>query len=216
MTSPPRAPSGGSGAPAPATEPGSRRPLPALVFLLALTLLAALVWWRVLARSSNDAAAGPTCTPSTSAAQPKELPEQAAITVTVLNSTKRQGIATKAQLALVHDGFQAPASAANDSKAYPGYSGKITGVAEIRYGPDGSQGAQLLQYYFPGAKLVKTQAKDSTVLVSLGTQYKNVAPQREVTAALKSDGVKLVAVAGAPDVATSSSSACSTASPTSS
>jgi hypothetical protein len=130
------------------------------------------------------------------------LPELAAITVTVLNSTKRQGIATKAQRALVRDGFQAPAGAANDSKAYPGYSGKITGVAEIRYGPDGSQGAQLLQYYFPGAKLVKTDAKDSTVLVSLGAQYKKVAAQKIVTAALKSDGIKLVAVAGAPDVGT--------------
>ncbi|HZY75919.1 MAG TPA: LytR C-terminal domain-containing protein [Jatrophihabitantaceae bacterium] len=207
MTSPPSAPSGGS-----ASEPGTRRPLPALVFLLALTLLAALVWWRVLARSSDDAAAGPTCTPSTAAAQPKQLPEQEAITVTVLNSTKRQGIATKAQRALVQDGFQAPASAANDSKAYPGYSGKITGVAEIRYGPDGSQGAQLLQYYFPGAKLVKTNSKDSTVLVSLGTKYKNVASQHAVTAALKADAIKLVPVAGAPDLQ-SSSSACGTASP---
>jgi hypothetical protein len=172
------------------------------VFLLALTLLSALVWWRVLARSSDDAAAGASCTPSTPAAQGKELPEQAAITVTVLNSTKRQGIATKAQRALVRDGFQAPAQAANDSKAYPGYSGKITGVAEIRYGPDGSQGAQLLQYYFPAAKLVRTSSKDSTVLVSLGTKYKKVASQKAVTAALKADGVKLVPVAGAPDIST--------------
>jgi len=212
MTSPPSAPSGGSGASGSANGPGSRRPLPALVFLLALTLLAALVWWRVLARSPEDAAAGPSCTPSTSAAQPKDLPEQEAITVTVLNSTKRQGIATKAQRTLVHDGFQAPASAANDSKAYPGYSGKVTGVAEIRYGPDGSQGAQLLQYYFPGAKLVTTDAKDSTVLISLGAKYKKVASQQDVTAALKADGIKLIAVAGAPDVETSTST-CSTPSP---
>jgi hypothetical protein len=183
------------------------------VFLLALTLLAALVWWRVLARTSDNAAAGASCTPSTAVAKTKELPEQAAITVTVLNSTKRQGIATKAQRALVRDGFQAPASAANDSKAYPGYTGPVTGVAEIRFGPDGSQGAELLQYYFPGATMVKTDAKDSTVLVSLGATYKKVAAQQDVTAALRADAVKLVPVAGVPEDATSGT-ACPTGSST--
>lgn len=192
MTSPPSAPPA-----APSTGP-SRRPLPALVFLLALTLLAALVWWRVLDRGSGDAAAGPSCTPSTSAARPKELPEQQAITITVLNATKRHGIATKAQRVLVRDGFQAPAAAANDAKTYPGYSGRVSGVAEIRYGPGGSQGAQLLQYYFPGATLVKTDAKDATVLISLGAGYKQVALQKDVAAALKADDVKLVAVSGTP------------------
>jgi hypothetical protein len=212
MTRPHSAPSSGAAGGAGSSAGSSgRRPLPALVFLLALTLLAALVWWRVLARSSDDAAAGASCTPSTSATKTTELPEQAAITVTVLNSTKRQGIATKAQRVLVSDGFQAPASAANDSKAYPGYTGPVTGVAQIRFGPDGSQGAQLLQYYFPGATMVKTDAKDSTVLVSLGATYKQVAAQRDVTAALKADGVKLVAVAGAPDDQTSST-ACPTGS----
>lgn len=213
MTSPQSAPP--SGAPGSSTGSYGRRPLPALVFLLALTLLAALVWWRVLARGSDNAAAGPTCTPSTSAAKVKQLPEQAAITVTVLNSTKRQSIASKAQRVLVRDGFQAPAAAANDSKAYPGYSGEVTGVAQIRYGPAGSQSAQLLQYYFPGATLVKTNATDATVLVSLGTTFKQVTAQKNVTAALKSNGIKLVPVAGVPDVASSSSS-CATASPSNS
>lgn len=208
MTNPRSAPP--SGAPGSSTGVSGRRPLPALVFLLALTLLAALVWWRVLARGSNDAAAGPSCSSSTSAAKTKTLPEQAAITVTVLNSTNRRGIATKAQRELARDGFQAPAAAADDGKAYPGYSGKVTGVAAIRYGPEGSEGAKLLQYYFPGATMVKTDANDATVLVSLGVAYKQVAAQKDVAAALKADGIKLIPVAGAPGDETAGNSNCAT------
>ena len=178
------------------TSPTTRRPLPALVFLVALTLLAALVWWRVLDRDSGHASAEPSCTPSTSGSAPKQLPEQRAVVVQVLNSTKRQGIAATAQKALVADGFQAPARADNDSKAYPGYSGEVKGVAEIRSGPAGTAGAQLLQYYFPGATIVRTNEQDATVLVSLGAQYKKVLPQGQVAAALRQDGIKLVAVSG--------------------
>ncbi len=177
-------------------SPPKRRPLPALVFLLALTLLAALVWWRVLARSTGHASATPSCGSSTGAPAPRELPEQAAITVQVLNSTKRHGIAGAAQRVLVRDGFNAPAPAANDGKGFPGYSGVVKGVAEIRSGPNAIDGATLVQYYFPGAKLVQTNEKDSTVLVSLGLKYKRVATQRQVTAKLRADGIKLVPVVG--------------------
>lgn len=191
----------------------TRRPLPALVFLLALTLLAALVWWRVLARDDGHAAANPTCTPSTAASQPKQLPQQAAITVQVLNSTKRSLIATKAQRALVKDGFQAPAAAANDGKTYPGYSGRVKGVAEIRYGPAGKAGAQLLAYYFPGATMVTTDEKDATVLVSLGEKYKHPASAKHVAATLKADGITLIRVAGSLPGTGSSAQACQTPAP---
>lgn len=197
----------------PSGPPTVRRPLPALVFLLALTLLAALVWWRVLARDDGHAATQPTCTPSTTSSAPKQLPEQAAITVQVLNSTKRNGIATKAQRALVTDGFQAPAAAANDSKAYPGYHGEVKGVAEIRFGPAGAAGAKLMQYYFPGSTMVKTAEKDATVLVSLGTKYHGVASTKHVAAKLKAAGITLVRVSGALPAGTPSPSGC--ASPTS-
>lgn len=197
----------------PSGPPTVRRPLPALVFLLALTLLAALVWWRVLSRDDGHAVTQPTCTPSTAASTPKQLPEQAAITVQVLNSTKRPNIATKAQDALVTDGFQAPARAANDSKVYPGYHGEVKGIAEIRSGPAGIAGAQLVQYYFPGSTLVKTGEKDATVLVSLGAKYHGVASAKHVAAKLKAAGITLVRVSGAVPGGTPSPSNC--ASPTS-
>jgi hypothetical protein len=195
----------------PSAAPTTRRPLPALVFLLALTVLAALVWWRVLDHDSGSAVASPTCTQS-KAAEPKHLPQQQAVVVQVLNSTKRQGIATKAQRVLVQDHFQAPAQAANDGKNYPGYSGRVKGVAQIRSGPAGVDGAKLLQYYFPGATLVTTKEKDATVLVSLGVKYKKVAPAKQVAAALKADGITLVAVSGASGDETDSCSTPSAAS----
>lgn len=177
------------------TSPTKRRPLPALLFLLALCLLAGLVWWRVLHRDDGHAQAAPTCTPSQA---PKTLPEPAAVTVTVLNSTTRNGIAGAARTVLIQDGFRSPDKAQNDSKDFGGSGKAIPGVAEIRYGASAADGAKLLAYYFPGATLVETKSTDSTVLVSLGTQYKAVNTPAKVTAALKADGIKLVPTTGTP------------------
>lgn len=182
----------------------TRRPLPAIIALLALLALTALVWWRVLERSDGTPAAGPrTCvtaptspsgspspsgTPSTRA---QTLPAPSSVTVRVLNSTTRSGIAGKAQKALIKDGFNSPMVAANDVK----HRNKIKAVAEIRYGPSSQAAATLLQYYFPGAKLVPVAAKRPVVTVSLGKRYKHVAKPRRVRAEIKADGVS---VSGSP------------------
>ncbi|MGH8963497.1 MAG: LytR C-terminal domain-containing protein [Jatrophihabitantaceae bacterium] len=183
------------------TSATKRRPLPALVFLLALCLLTALVWWRVLHRDAGHAQTKPTC-PTTQA--PKQLPEPQAISVTVLNSTTRNGIAGTARRLLISDGFQIPAAAANDEKPL-GYHGVLPGVGEIRYGPTATDGAKLLTYYLPGAKLVATKSTDSTVVVSLGLKYKTVTTSANVTKALKADGITLTRTVGG--VTSSSSSA---------
>jgi hypothetical protein len=189
----------------PTASPTKRRPLPALVFLLALCLLAALVWWRVLHRDSGThTASTPTCTTS---AAPKTLPEPQAITLAVLNSTKRQGIAGGARTTLLTDGFHVPNVAGNDS-AVAGGHGLVPQVAEIRYGPLGASAAKLVLYYFPGAKMVTSKATDATVTVSLGTAYKAVATQTAVTAALKADGISLKPTTGAPDAGSASSTSC--------
>ena len=177
------------------TSPTQRRPLPALAFLLALCLLAALVWWRVLERGSGSASAKATTCPTSSTAKPKHLPQPKAVTLAMLNSTQRQGIASTARNALLADGFTIPEAATNDSTAAGGH-GLISGVAEIRYGPLGAAGAQLVGYYLPGAKPVQTHATDATVTVSLGATYKAPASAAVVAAALKKDGITLVATTG--------------------
>jgi hypothetical protein len=150
--------------------------LPALISLLALLLLTALVWWRVMHRDDGTPAAAPC--PTQAAAE--TLPAPARITVTVLNATKRNGIGARTRTALVGDGFNVPKPASNDKPKT-----KVPGVAEIRYGPTGKKGATLLRYYFPGARLVPTAGKTATVVVSLGNKYVRMAPASTVQAALK-------------------------------
>jgi hypothetical protein len=167
----------------------ARRPLPALVALLALLLLTALVWWRVLHRGASGSAAA-TCPTQTTTAPVATLPAPSSITLRVLNSTDRTGIAGHARTTLVADGFRIPGPAANDNPR-----AKIKGTAEIRYGTRGKSAAALVRYYFPGAKLVHTPGKSAVVVVSLGQRYRSVATQQHVQAALRADGVALAGVA---------------------
>jgi hypothetical protein len=158
----------------------TRRPLPALIALVALLLFTGLVWWRVLHRGDGKASSCPTPTTSSSTTAPSNaaLPAPGEVTVEVLNSTNRAGIATKARSALTAAGFSSPKAAGNDKH-------RVRGVAEIRYAASGAKGARLLSFYFPGAKLVPSSTeKTSTVVVSLGSKYTRVASAQSVTAAL--------------------------------
>ncbi|TAM89340.1 MAG: LytR family transcriptional regulator [Jatrophihabitans sp.] len=188
----------------------ARRPWPTLVFLLALCLLAALVWWRVLNRSDHPAAAAPTCTP-TPTPTGKTLPAPASVTVQVVNSTTRQGIAAAVRQVLAGDGFQSAGPAVNDGAAYGGSDQALPGVAQIRSGPAGAGGAALLAYYFPGAAVVPVARTDATVVVALGDAYAAVRAQQDVTAALQANGITL---APGPAPSTSPSGASASASAT--
>lgn len=174
-----------------------RRPLPALISLLALLLLTGIVWWRVLNRDSgtDDAAGCPTPTPTPSQ---MVLPAPASITLQVLNSTKRNGIAAKARRSLLDAGFKVPAQAGNDN---PKTKSKNTGTAQIRFGPTGERAATLVRYYFPGAAMVPTASKSSTVIVALGAKYKKVAAPATVAAALKGDKISVASTAPASPTA---------------
>jgi|BarGraNGADG00212_1021973.scaffolds.fasta_scaffold55672_1 hypothetical protein len=143
-----------------------RRPLPAVICLLALTLLTALVWWRVLNRSDGHATAKPSCTTQS----PALLPQSAAVSLSVLNATNRTGIAKATAGTLSKDGFKV-SGYANDLPNI-----KVPGVAEIRFSPDQHDAATLLSYYFPGAKMVPLDATVAPKLVvSLGATFKAVA-----------------------------------------
>ncbi len=175
-----------------------RRPLPALIALLALLLLTALVWWRVLNRSDASGDQAKPCPTPTPAAR---LPGPDAITVAVFNATTRSGIAAKARSALIDDGFKVPSPASNVTKKQVN---KIKSSAEIRYAPAARKGALLLRYYFPGATMVPTQTKSTTISVSLGTKYKSVATAKAVQAALLRDKT----VAGTPSPVPVASATC--------
>ena len=158
----------------------TRRPLPALVMLLALLALTGVVWWRVLHRSTDSTTAAPvrpTCapTPSAAASATRTIAPPSSVTVAVLNSTQRSGIGAKARATLIQDGFKVPMNAANDT------SGTIASTAQIRYGPADADAATLLGYYFPGATLVRTRTTSAVVTVSLGQKYTAVATPAAVS-----------------------------------
>lgn len=155
-----------------------RRPLPALICLLALTLLTALVWWRVLNRDSGTAHKTASCDKTKSSAT--VLPAPGSVTVFVLNSTNRAGLAKNAAAALTKSGFKV--SGFGNDTGNP----VIGGVAEIRYSADEKDAASLLGYYITRAKLVALPASTTQKLeVSLGQQFKAVTSNAGVAAAMK-------------------------------
>jgi hypothetical protein len=156
----------------------ARRPLPALAFLLALSLLTALVWWRVIHRSDSADAALPTCT-SSAAPTVTVVPASASVLVNVLNSTDTNGLAGKVTGLLAADGFKT-GTPGNDS----GPRSPVTGVAEIRFGPTGAAGAKLLSFYVPGAILVPDTRADASVDLAIGAKYTAVASPTDVAKSL--------------------------------
>jgi LytR cell envelope-related transcriptional attenuator len=158
----------------------ARRPLPALAFLLALSLLTALVWWRVLHRSDSAKAVS---TPSSCSASPTPsltvVPAPGAVTVNVLNSTTKTGLAAQVTALLVTAGFKTGTPSNDETARAP-----VTGIAEIRYGPSGAGAARLLLFYVPGAVLVKDTRTDSSVDLALGAKYTAVVAPSEVAKAL--------------------------------
>jgi hypothetical protein len=177
------------------TAPERRRPLPALAFIGALTLLTALVWFRVIHRGDTGASAsGSSCpSPSSTSSAPapalRELPAPSKVSVAVLNSTQRNGIANATKRVLTHQGFHVTL-ADDDLPAYGGH-GLIKGVAEIRYGPSAAPEAKLLSYFFRTATLTATDSSSGVVIVSLGAKFKSVSTLPAVYAALRKAHIKL-------------------------
>jgi hypothetical protein len=157
-----------------------RRPLPALAFLLALSVLTGIVWWRVLHRPEPAGTAGTpvagqtatTCTPGASAIR---LPKPASVTVVVLNGAGRDLLATRVTGQLKSRGFK---------MGTPGTTSALSGVGEIRYGTAGRAGATLLGYHLPGAKLTPTNRPDTRINLVLGSGFRSLAPADTVSRAV--------------------------------
>jgi hypothetical protein len=143
------------------------------VFLLALSILSAIVWWRVLNRP-NELTAGSTkggATPSHAPCTPgvQSLPTAASVTLQVLNGSSREGLASSVRDALRARGF-AVAGIGNEAKP-------VTGIGQIRYGRSAKGGATLLTFYVPGAKLMPTNRSDGRLDLVVGSGYQTVAAQ---------------------------------------
>ncbi len=180
----------------------ARRPLPALIFLVGLSLLTALVWWRVIHRSDSGSpsASSSSCPPTSNTV----VPAPGAVSVNVLNSTDRAHLARTVATTLRRRGFHVTGYGNDD----PGIV--VNGVAEIRYGPKGNEAATLLSFYLPGATLVPTQRSDSGVVVSLGTKYHAVATTARAKQAMRTKHITQLPARAGPLARTPAASASAT------
>ncbi len=138
-------------------------------------------------RSTTAAAKDPVPAPcvTVQVTPTADLPKPSEVKANVYNSTKTAGLAKRTAADLVKRGF-AVGTIDNDPKGTV-----VTGVAEIRYGPEGAQAAELMAFYLPGATLVETSAKDATIDVAVGAEFTSVLTTKQAAAALTSPSPSL-------------------------
>ncbi len=159
------------------------------VILIGLLVLAAggYLGWRLMNRDDTTASPGPTnsscpspgASPSGSpGASAKPLPKPSTITVDVLNSTDRQGLAKTTAGQLEARGFRIGAID-NDPLGK-----KIAGTAQVRYGPKGKRNATVVAAQVTGSTLVNDKRTSKVVSLALGEAYTGLATPEEAAAAL--------------------------------
>jgi hypothetical protein len=155
-----------------------RRPLPPLIFLLVLALIALFVWWNVL-RQDQDRQADKDAACSTAQQAAPSL-DPTTVEVRVLNATDQQGLAQTVAAALQQAGFVVD-EIGNDSSGR-----EVTGVGEIRHGQDadGAGAARFVALYLPGATDYQDTRATDQVDVVIGPQYTGLATADQVAAAL--------------------------------
>lgn len=152
----------------------ARRPLPALIFLLALAVLAVVVWVRVAERDTTAGATDGACVSA------PQLPATKAITVSVLNGAQTTGLAQQTLDGFTKLGFTAGGV---DNAPNP-----VNGVATITYGPNGDGSAIVVGAFLPGATFATDSREDLSVTVTIGSQYKGLAGFGAYRAALRAVG----------------------------
>ncbi|MHA3702745.1 LytR C-terminal domain-containing protein [Jatrophihabitans sp. YIM 134969] len=142
--------------------------MPALIFLLALAVLAVVVWVRVADRdSAADVAGGCGSAP--------QLPANAAVTVTVLNGVGTDGLAGQALDAFGKAGF---------GKGNVGDADPLAGIATVTSGPNGTAGALLVHYYLTGSTVTVDTREDTSVTVTIGARYRGLATAAQAKQAM--------------------------------
>jgi hypothetical protein len=154
-----------------------RRPLPPLIFLLVLAVVALGTWWYVLRQDDADRRAQEAACASAAAAPPSLAPST--VTLRVLNATDERGLAQTVAKDLQARGFTV-SEFGNDPTGR-----KITGVGELRHGARGREPASFLRAYLPGAQDYVDTRATATVDVVIGPQFKQLATPDQVAAALK-------------------------------
>lgn len=153
----------------------SRRPIPPLIFIVVLAVIALGVWFKVLqtdqARPSSDADACPA-PPTVTAMDP------ATVRVRVLNGTDTAGLAAQVTAEFVGRGF-AVTETANDRSGR-----EVLGLGELRYGRRGAEQAAFVALFVPGITLVRDTRSDDLIDVALGPEYIGLATTEAIAIAI--------------------------------
>lgn len=154
-----------------------RRSWPLVTFVLIFTLVAGVVWWRVLNDSSkNDSAKSGACSSAQATTAADLSPKD--ISLRVYNSTNRQGLAGSVGKQLQGRGVNV-LTMANDPTTRD-----VQGVAEIRYGDSGAAQATFVKALIPGGRMVKDSRTDDVVDLALGPKFAKLAAEQAVQKAL--------------------------------
>jgi hypothetical protein len=156
----------------------TRRPIPALVLLVALSVLAVVVWWRVLHRGTGEATAGACPAPPSAGVLALDTRR---VQVRVYNATTRSGLARMVADQLRRRGF-AIAATSNDPLAE---TRQVRGVGELRYGALGARQAKLVSWHLPDMRLAEDPRTDAIVDVALGPRFRALASASKVSQAKK-------------------------------
>ena len=154
----------------PPRRPGGRRPVPPLIFLLVLAILALAVWWKVI-RSDEDeqVAANAPCTLTATPEQLATLQNMANIRVHVLNGSSQKGLAASIGNELTARGFTVLDIGNAPSDAGVGGSGKI------QHGPGGKFAADVLAAQLNEFEVERIPSiSDGTITLTAGQTYKGM------------------------------------------
>ncbi|WP_040339743.1 LytR C-terminal domain-containing protein [Candidatus Blastococcus massiliensis] len=156
-----------------------RRPLPPLIFLVALALVALGVWWNVF-RADAERQAEQDAACAEAEAAPQAL-DPATVSVRVFNASDQGGLAQSVADDLAARGFTI-AEVANDRSGR-----EVTGVGEVRHGPSGKGTAAFVALYLPGAGSWQDTRATQQVDLVLGPGFvigESLATDDEVNATL--------------------------------
>lgn len=171
-----------------------RRPLPAVIMVLTLALASVVVWGKVFSHTENSTERS-TCVPSVTT--PAKLPAitplpydaldfvsplpPAQVQVHTLNASTQVGLAGRIQYELAQYGIGQAGVPGNDPR-YPASDMRCFG--QIRFGPNGYGAARTLSMLVPCAQLVRDNRQNTSVDLSLGSYFTDVAPSSAATEVL--------------------------------
>lgn len=151
-----------------------RRPIPPLVGLLVLALVALGVWWNVLRQEAERQDALEAACSSAEAAVPSLDP--ATVTLRVLNASDTAGLATRVGGNLRNRGFVIE-EIGNDGTSR---RSEVTGPGEVRHGPLGREAARFVALQHTGLTLHQDTRATGTVDVVIGPEWAGLAPPESI------------------------------------